>query len=183
MEQPSVSDDLIARRVLQQQQGCESESGMLTINRCYLKHDFSAQTPRTATPRQALRSPLFFGGETQGREQTLRPSASSDVMHSIKDPKSWLMFGTYWLLLLCEDVRSSANVVMWCSEPRFSLLSLPFKATPSGGFTYRCLQMATWNMSSDTFKSCDVMSVKCPHGYRASSSGIISYRRKKRGVS
>lgn len=38
-----MSDDLIARRVLQEQQGCESESGILTINRCYFKHDFSAQ--------------------------------------------------------------------------------------------------------------------------------------------
>lgn len=38
-----MSDDLIVRRVLQEQQGCESESGVLTINRCYFKHDFSAQ--------------------------------------------------------------------------------------------------------------------------------------------
>lgn len=36
-----MSDDLIARRVLQEQQGCES--GILTISRCYFKHDFSAQ--------------------------------------------------------------------------------------------------------------------------------------------
>lgn len=34
-----MSDDLIARRMAQwQQQGCESESGVLTINRCYFEH-------------------------------------------------------------------------------------------------------------------------------------------------
>lgn len=60
-----MSDDLIARRMAQrQQQGCESESGVLTINRCYFEHG-----PGSAA--QALRSPLFCSGvTTRGREQT-----------------------------------------------------------------------------------------------------------------
>ena len=102
-----MSDDLIARRVLQEQQGCESESGILTINRCYFKHDFSAQihththTAYGAHVTATFHSPLFFFcRELKGRERILWPSVSSGFMHSVKKIKSRLTFGTYGVTLV-----------------------------------------------------------------------------------
>lgn len=104
----SMSDDLIARRVLQEQQGCESESGILTINRCYFKHDFSAH-------RHSARLCSFT------EKFILRPSVSSDFTHSITKLKSRLTFALYWLmsvwgvqLMLSCDARRDRGEI-WAS--------------------------------------------------------------------
>lgn len=55
-----MSDDLIARRAPPEQQGCESERSVLTINRCGFKHDFSADTHMLHTARATAGTRLAF---------------------------------------------------------------------------------------------------------------------------
>lgn len=79
-----MSDDLIARRMAQrQQQGCESESGVLTINRCYFEH--GEGTARAARSRRCARLCSAAELEREAGSRLLQPSVSSDVTASRKE--------------------------------------------------------------------------------------------------
>lgn len=78
-----MSDDIIGRRMVQrQQQGCESESGVLTINRCYFEHDEGMA--RAARSRHCARLCSVAELEREAGSKLLQPSVSSDVRASIK---------------------------------------------------------------------------------------------------
>lgn len=117
-------------------------------------------TLRTARPRQALCSPLFFCKELKGREWILWPCVPFGFIHSVKNnlnPVSRLEH------MVTIHHMTTQYVAMWCSQPSQSLHLYHLKLHQATSHVYvSTWQEPAWNTTSECLELlwCNLMFTK-----------------------
>lgn len=153
-----MSDDLIARRVLQEQQGCESKSGILTFNRCYFKHDFSSRAHTCTHTHLCLDRPF------------------ARLCSSAESYRAGREFYYHERLLAGVSVRGSS---ISCRELHWKHRDPVEAPNPPAIVTIQSDNGEFSRLSVTVKKSCEVMSGKCAPSQCVWDCFILKKRSKK----